>query len=143
MIAFDLCCDNDHTFEAWFKSRACYEEQLAEAMIECPVCGSKEIRKLLSPTPYQKGLRQPAHRGGEGVDTALAVKTVLSKFYQAIEKNTVDVGSDFAAEALKIHYGAVEPRAIRGTATVEEEDTLRREGVDFIKVPVMNKNQAN
>ena len=27
MILFDLCCENDHVFEAWFASSSQYEDQ--------------------------------------------------------------------------------------------------------------------
>jgi hypothetical protein len=46
------------------------------------------------------------------------------------------VGCDFAKEALKIHYGAAEPRNIRGVSTKEEEKTLTDEGIQFIKIPM-------
>jgi len=46
------------------------------------------------------------------------------------------VGSDFTKEALKMHYGVIEPRNIRGVSTKEEEKTLKEEGVQFIKVPM-------
>jgi hypothetical protein len=46
------------------------------------------------------------------------------------------VGSEFAKEALKIHYGVSAPRNIRGSSTPQEEETLRQEGVAFLKVPV-------
>ena len=53
-----------------------------------------------------------------------------------VEKNFDDVGCDFAKEALKIHYGAVEPRNIRGISTKEEEKTLKDEGIQFFKIPI-------
>ncbi|MEJ2169579.1 MAG: DUF1178 family protein [Desulfobacterales bacterium] len=53
-----------------------------------------------------------------------------------VEKNFDDVGCDFAKEALKIHYGAAEPRNIRGVSTKEEEKTLREEGIQFFKIPL-------
>ena len=52
-----------------------------------------------------------------------------------MEKNFDNVGSDFAKEALKIHYGVGEPRNIRGYSTSQEEETLRQEGISFFKVP--------
>jgi hypothetical protein len=52
------------------------------------------------------------------------------------------VGSDFANEALKIHYGVNEPRNIRGVSTSQEEDMLREEGVDFVKLPIISKEET-
>ncbi len=53
-----------------------------------------------------------------------------------VEKNFDNVGCEFAKEALKIHYGAAEPRNIRGVSTKEEEKTLTDEGIQFIKIPI-------
>ena len=53
-----------------------------------------------------------------------------------METNFDNVGSDFAKEALKMHYGVSEPRNIRGFSTAQEEETLREEGVSFMKFPV-------
>jgi hypothetical protein len=46
------------------------------------------------------------------------------------------VGCDFAKEALKMHYGAAEPRNITGVSTKEEEKTLNEEGIQFFKIPM-------
>ncbi|MBW2106689.1 MAG: DUF1178 family protein [Deltaproteobacteria bacterium] len=54
-----------------------------------------------------------------------------------IKNNFDDVGTDFAKEALKIHYGVAEKRNIRGSATVVEEEILKEEGIKFIKVPTI------
>ena len=53
-----------------------------------------------------------------------------------MKNNFDDVGCDFAKEALKIHYGAVEPRNIRGVSTSQEEKVLRDEGIQFFKIPM-------
>jgi hypothetical protein len=38
---------------------------------------------------------------------------------------------------MKIHRGEEEARNIKGTTTHQEEETLREEGVQFFKVPVV------
>jgi len=58
------------------------------------------------------------------------------KIVEYVTENFDDVGSDFAREALKIHYGAVEPRNIRGVSTRAEEKMLQDEGVDYVKFPM-------
>jgi hypothetical protein len=58
------------------------------------------------------------------------------KIVEYVEKNFDDVGCEFTKEALKIHYGASEPRNIRGVSTDEEEKTLKEEGIEFFKVPI-------
>ena len=50
MILFDLKCEKNHTFEAWFASNSDYETQLKKKMIECPYCNSTKIHKdLMAP----------------------------------------------------------------------------------------------
>jgi Uncharacterized protein conserved in bacteria len=51
-----------------------------------------------------------------------------------LRDNFDDVGSGFATEAMKMHYGASEPRNIRGVSTEDEEKQLKKEGVSFFKV---------
>ncbi len=131
MIAFDLCCDQDHTFEVWFKDRDSYEKQQKQGLVVCPVCGSRNVRKILSPVTLSK-----ASRRGEGAGTRMAMEKFLHRIYEAVKENTEDVGTNFAQEALKIHYGVTEPKGIRGVATEAEEKLLRDEGINFMKIPV-------
>ena len=60
----------------------------------------------------------------------------LKMLHQYIDKNFEDVGDKFAEVALKIHYGDEEKRNIKGTSTPQEEESLKEEGVKFIKVPL-------
>ncbi|MGE0311583.1 MAG: DUF1178 family protein [Lautropia sp.] len=48
MKVFDLACDADHRFEGWFASAGAFDDQSGRGLIECPVCGSRTVRKLLS-----------------------------------------------------------------------------------------------
>ena len=79
MIRYALACEHDHEFEGWFGASADYDDQQAKRLIECPVCGSKSIRKQImapavagtkrntpdlppeAPAPPQQERR---HRGG-------------------------------------------------------------------------------
>jgi len=148
MIVFDLCCEHNHIFEAWFKDRESFEEQREKGLVVCPICGSKEVRKILSPVAIKKHSEALPQKhnvsANEGEDQLKAYEVLLNKVYKYIEKNTEDVGSDFAKEALKIHYGVEEPRGIRGVTTEEEEKILKEEGVSFFKIPVPSKkNKGN
>lgn len=51
---------------------------------------------------------------------------------RTIMANTEDVGSQFAQEARKIHYGEADERAIRGQATRDETLELLDEGIDVL-----------
>jgi hypothetical protein len=43
--------------------------------------------------------------------------------------NTDDVGTQFAEEARKIHYGEIPERGIRGQASPSETESLIEEGI--------------
>jgi len=49
---------------------------------------------------------------------------------------TEDVGERFADEARRIHYGEAQERGIRGSASQEEAQSLRDEGIEVHALPV-------
>lgn len=51
---------------------------------------------------------------------------------RSIVANTEDVGTQFAREARKMHYGEADERAIRGQATRDETLELLDEGIDVL-----------
>jgi hypothetical protein len=130
MIAFDLRCSNGHSFEGWFKDLESFNEQDSRDMIICPVCKSNKITRELSPVAIKsvRGVEEPQQNKPDYRKLAMGVM-------EYIRNNFEDVGADFAKEALKIHYGVAEKRDIRGSATDEEEKTLKDEGVKFFKFP--------
>jgi hypothetical protein len=130
MIAFDLRCSNGHSFEGWFKDLESFNEQDSKDMIICPVCKSNKITRELSPVAIKsvRGEENPQQSKPDYRKLAMGVM-------EYIRNNFEDVGADFAKEALKIHYGVAEKRDIRGSATDEEEKTLKDEGVKFFKFP--------
>jgi hypothetical protein len=130
MIAFDLRCSNGHSFEGWFKDLESFNEQDSRDMIICPVCKSNKITRELSPVAIKsvRGEENPQQNKPDYRKLAIGVM-------EYIRNNFEDVGADFAKEALKIHYGVAEKRDIRGSATDEEEKTLKDEGVKFFKFP--------
>jgi hypothetical protein len=50
--------------------------------------------------------------------------------------NTEDVGDRFAEQARRIHYGEEQARGIRGSATPQEREALREEGIETLSIPV-------
>ena len=138
MIVFDLKCANDHRFEGWFDSGDAFEAQKCRSLITCPLCGSSEVDKALSPVAIRNSKRKESENSdqdkppNDGSPTGEEIKA----FYKFLDTHFENVGADFAKEALKIHYGATEKRNIKGISTSDEEKLLRREGVNFIKVPI-------
>jgi hypothetical protein len=130
MIAFDLQCENNHTFEGWFKDSQAYEEQQKKGLIACPVCNDTNVFKVLSTFAIKSGNSLPKTENDE-----IALAKIREQVSDYVEKNFDNVGTDFSKEALKIHYGVSEPRNIRGISTKAEEKTLKEEGVEFFKLP--------
>ena len=50
-------------------------------------------------------------------------------------RETENVGSGFAEESRRIHYGEAEVRPIRGTATPQECEALADEGIGVVAIP--------
>ncbi|MBW1984515.1 MAG: DUF1178 family protein, partial [Deltaproteobacteria bacterium] len=73
----------------------------------------------------------------------IALAKITEEITDYVEKNFDDVGTDFSKEALKIHYGASEPRNIRGISTKLEEKTLKEEGVQFFKLPIPERSDSD
>ena len=131
MIAFDLECSNGHVFEGWFHNRESFEEQNSDHLVNCPYCNDTTIKRIMSPVAM-KTTSSPSLKNDEGaIDYDRLAEAVVDYFNNHFE----DIGPDFTKEALKIHYGVSEKRNIKGSATVEEEEILKEEGVQFFKVP--------
>ena len=139
MILFDLQCEKNHKFECWFASSANYEEQLKNKMIVCPYCNSTKIKKsLMAPNINTKSISKNNKK-------AIAQKNLenqIKKFRKYIEKNTDNVGKNFAEEARKIYYGETKSRPIRGESTEKETKELIEEGIPFSKLPWQTKEDA-
>jgi len=131
MIAFDMECSQGHVFEGWFDSLESFEEQNAKKLVKCPYCDDTNIRKIISPVSVKRA--HSVHRTGHAdIDYQRLAKEVIDH----IHKNSEDVGTKFTSEALKMHYGVTEKRNIMGSATSDEEETLKEEGVQFFKLPL-------
>jgi len=138
MIAYDLQCCQGHVFEGWFEDDRTYKSQKRKGLLTCPVCNETEVNRVPSTFSIKS-----ANGGSTGAATAqVNLDQIGKKMADFVESNFDNVGCDFAKEALKIHYGAAEPRSIRGTSTPEEEKTLKEEGIDFIKIPLPQQQES-
>jgi len=151
MKVLDLRCGAGHTFEGWFASDGDFASQRERGLLDCPLCGNADVAKLPSaPRLNLSGARAPATgRGGIESDApppapapapTLAVHgNAVSRFVEAVTEllqNTEDVGTRFAEEARRIHYGETEQKAIRGQTTPEERAALAEEGIEVFTLPM-------
>ncbi|MDY7035822.1 MAG: DUF1178 family protein [Thermodesulfobacteriota bacterium] len=132
MITFDLECSKGHLFEGWFNNIKSFEDQNSEKLVSCPFCNDTNIRKVISPVAMRS-----SSRSEDNIDeTIFDYNSLAKEIVNFIDKNFDDVGPDFTKEALKMHYGVIEKRNIKGSATADEEKSLKDEGIDFVKVPI-------
>ena len=156
MILYQLHCVNDHTFEAWFRSSASYDEQVAAGDVECPFCGETHVAKApMAPHIVKAGRLTKAERIAKGdladletapaqadqtderraQDLARQILKAVDKLREHVEENFEFVGDDFADEARKIQSGDAEERGIYGNATDDEARRLDEEGVEYFRIP--------
>ncbi len=134
MIIYDLKCRKNHKFEGWFKDRSAFEEQSRQNLVICPVCGEAGAEVVPSSVAVMGREMKPAPKNQS---RELYPIKAIQQFNEYLEKNFDDVGRKFAEVAMKIHRGEEEARNIKGTTTHQEEETLREEGVQFFKVPIL------
>src|SRR5690554_72402 len=136
---FDLQCELGHVFEGWFGSQDSFESQQERGLLSCPVCNSDKVSKKLTTSRINRGRSSGAgfeqaaqlagtssNASGDQVLAAPAMAQLAKLQAQVIQqvreivRNTENVGTRFAEEALRMHHGEAEERPIRGTATNEE-----------------------
>ncbi len=105
-----------------------------KGLVSCPICNDTQILRLPSTFAIKNAPAVKPKEAGPRDETVWAqFGKQLGEF---VQKNFDDVGCNFSQEALKIHYGATEPRNIRGVSTQAEEKLLQQEGVQFFKIPM-------
>jgi hypothetical protein len=141
MIRYALVCDEDHAFEAWFSSSADYDKQAERGLVECPHCGSVQVRKQIMAPAVRTARKSEAARATSAAETAATANgapdlETLARNVQAHIRNNFDyVGSDFAKEATAIHNGEKPERLIYGETTPAEREALAEAGVPCAPLP--------
>ena len=163
MIKYQLLCDGEHEFEGWFQSSTGFDDQNARGLVSCPICDSSKVKRALmapnlsSPKTRKNEPRQspdgvsdagkvvpaigtPAASPAQGlppeaVEKMQKLMTEMRRMQAKIKSECRDVGTDFAEEARKIHYGEAEPEAIYGQTSSEEREALDEEGIDVVDIP--------
>ncbi len=141
MIRYNLSCDQEHEFDGWFSDSEAFDAQLRAMQVQCPVCGSSDVRKaLMTPSLGQKQNQQVAHikpQTGMQKELLKAMREIRTK----VTQNADYVGDRFAEEARKIHYKEAEGRGIYGETTVEDAKSLTEEGIEIHPLPSLPEDQ--
>jgi hypothetical protein len=154
MIVFDLLCAAGHPFEGWFGSADEFASQKARRLVQCPNCGSAEVRRVPSAARFNLGAPEPRPAANapektseaangpektsemEGKDPFAIAQMLYSRMLDDLLTKTEDVGKDFPAEARRIFYEEAPARAIRGQATQQEHEDMVDEGLPVARLPV-------
>jgi len=157
MIKYQLICHQEHEFEGWFSDSASFTSQVEKQLVDCPLCGSHQVRRALTapnlnspkmrksaqdasqtlPLPSSMTAR-PSADNGEAMSQVEAMgqaMTALRQLHKKIQADFTNVGEKFATEARKMHYGETEAKPIYGTSTNEEREELAEEGIEFYQLP--------
>ena len=134
MIKYALVCAHEHPFEGWFGASADYDDQAARGLVECPVCGSSDVRKQIM-APAVSGTKAR----GSDADADPKMRSMMMEAMRRVRSHVTDnfdyVGDKFAAEARAIHEGASEDRGIYGEASPKEVRGLIEDGVPVAPLP--------
>ena len=151
MILYQLQCEKEHRFEAWFRDSEAFDKQSKRKLLACPKCGSAKITKALMAPRIGKsgGDAQPKSATYTHTESSLKLtpeavelKRKLKEIQSYISKECDYVGSNFAEEARKIHYGEVSPHGIYGETSSEDAKELVDEGIEFTSIPWVPEENA-
>ncbi len=148
MIKYALKCAEGHAFESWFGSSADYDRLRKAGHVSCIVCGTEAVEKAVmaprvtssdqkaSPLPTKMPEGSGAERQpGPLSAPASPAEAALRKLRAEVEKNSENVGRNFAQEARAIHNGEAPERAIIGEARADEARDLMKDGIPVAPLP--------
>jgi hypothetical protein len=164
LIRYALECEQEHGFEAWFRSSDDFERQQAAELLSCPVCGSHAVtRALMAPAvstsrkraeiaaaaavPKPATVPEAAPSPAAPMPVALpdpraaALAEMVRQLRRHVEENGENVGPRFPEEARKIHYGETDARGIYGQASRDEVEALLDEGIEVHALPVLPQDR--
>jgi hypothetical protein len=144
MKVLDLQCRLDHVFEGWFASEDDFQSQRERGLVQCPLCADGQVEKRLSAPRLNLGASAPPTERATASASAVkatpssaaalppALQAAWLELARKVVAQTEDVGTRFAEEARRMHYGETEERAIRGHATTDEAVQLLEEGIAVV-----------
>ena len=156
MKVLDLCCAHGHRFEGWFGSDDDFTSQRGRGLVECPLCADRSVTRLPSAPRLNLSASRDKPRSAAVVEPGSAasappvpagppadapprpadLQTLWVQAVRHLMAHTEDVGTRFAEEARRIHYGEAAERGIRGQTTDDERAALADEGIEVMAIAV-------
>ena len=151
MIKYELKCESDFCsnqkeFDGWFQNIEAFEKQKNQGLINCPICGSDKIVKLLTTpslkvTKKSKDNKNKINASPSVKDSFLAndnlknVSAILRTIKKEIQKNSTYVGKEFVSQVRSMKDGKIKDKPIYGHGSRKDIQELRDEGIDVVNIP--------
>lgn len=136
MICYSLICSENHEFDSWFANTDTYKKLKSQGFLSCTVCGSLNVEKaIMAPNVLMNDQNETKEKKIVSSPSTKAITELKTH----IEKNSEDVGNNFALLARKMHIGDMPERTIHGKASLSEAKSLSEDGVRIVPLPWFNR----
>ena len=139
MIKYNLKCENKHEFESWFSESKEFDRLKKKKLIECIFCRSKKVEKsIMAPS-----IANTKSLNNQKQISSLEMKKFkkdLIKLRKFVENNFEYVEKNFASKVREVYYDKNSKKNIYGSATNEEKEELKEEGIDLVNIPWVDKD---
>ena len=145
-------CSDEKEFDGWFKSIEAYEKQKLQRLINCPICGSDKVEKLLTAPSLKTNkiktadIKDKQFKNSKNNETFLGnldsdnISTLLRTLKKEVQKNSTFVGNEFVSQVRSMKEGKIKEKPIHGHGTNKEIKELRDEGIDVINIPWISED---
>ncbi|MTI18259.1 DUF1178 family protein [Rhodobacteraceae bacterium RKSG542] len=113
----------------------------AQAATAAPQKVEDGKKESAAPTAVAVSAPDPMPVSNEVKEKAHQLVEALREFRKQVTANSEDVGSNFAEEARKMHYGEKEKRGIYGQTSVDDAKELLEEGIEVMPLPVLPEDR--
>ena len=141
MINYTIKCDQNHTFDSWFKSAEAFEMLVKKSMVVCSECGSTKITKAIM-APSVSTSRKKDNKPSE-LEKKSKLKNDILELKKKIEANSEYVGNNFANEARSMYLGETPERSIYGEAKADDAKKLIDDGIPVVPLPFLPAKKVN
>ena len=139
MIKYNLKCENNHEFESWFADSKEFDRLKKKRLIECIFCRSKKVEKSIM-APSVANIKSQKNQKQISSLEMKNFKKDLIKLRKFVEKNFEYVEKNFANKVREVYYDKKSKKNIYGSATEEEKEELKEEGINLVNIPWVDKD---
>ena len=145
-------CSDEKEFDGWFKSIEAYEKQKLQRLINCPICGSDKVEKLLTAPSLKTNknktsdIKDKQFKNSKKNETFLGnlesgnISTLLRTLKKEVQKNSTFVGNEFVSQVRSMKEGKIREKPIHGHGTNKEIQELKDEGIDVVNIPWISED---